>query len=74
VKSTEREQYPGLRGLVPAEGALARVHPRKWEEANDPRRQNLRAVLRALPHSLSGAIGRRLRRLTHRPPAATGSL
>ena len=54
--------YPALSSLTPAVGPLSRVHPRRWLEANDPRRQPLRPVLRALPHSLSKAVGLRIRR------------
>lgn len=39
---------------------FARVHPRKWEEANDPCRQPLKVVLRALPTSFAKAVGCRL--------------
>ncbi len=54
--------YPALSSLTPAAGSLSRVHPRRWIEANDPRRQPLRPVLRALPRSLSKAVGLRIRR------------
>ncbi|MGP0085675.1 MAG: methyltransferase domain-containing protein [Steroidobacteraceae bacterium] len=54
--------YPALSSLQPAAGPLSRVHPRRWIEANDPRRQPLRPVLRALPHSLSKAVAMRIRR------------
>ncbi len=54
--------YSALSSLTPAAGPLSRVHPRRWIEANDPRRQPLRPVLRALPHSLSKAVGLRIRR------------
>lgn len=40
--------------------SLDRVHPERWMEANDPRRQTLKHVLAALPHALRAAIGRRL--------------
>jgi len=46
----------------PDDPRLCRVHPAKWEEANDPRRQPLKNVLRALPHAIGAAARRRLRR------------
>jgi SAM-dependent methyltransferase len=54
--------YPMLANSVPAAGMLARVHPRRWLEANDPRRQPLRPLVRALPHSLCKALGLRVQR------------
>jgi SAM-dependent methyltransferase len=54
--------YPVLEKLTPAAGALSRVHPRRWLEANDPRRQHLRPLVQALPHSLSNAVSLRIRR------------
>ncbi len=39
------------------------VHPLKWLEANDPHRQPLRHLLRALPYSLCNAAGLRLRKI-----------
>ncbi|MEZ5500738.1 MAG: methyltransferase domain-containing protein [Steroidobacteraceae bacterium] len=55
-------KLPGLADHRPANGPLSRVHPRRWLEANDPRRQRLPYVLRALPHSIGRATGTRLRR------------
>jgi hypothetical protein len=54
--------YAALRGLTTAAGGVARVHPRRWHEANDPRRQHLRPLIQALPHSLSNAVAIRIRR------------
>jgi SAM-dependent methyltransferase len=54
--------YPALSSLTPTAHPLSCVHPRRWLEANDPRRQRLRPIVRALPHSLSNAIGLRIRR------------
>jgi SAM-dependent methyltransferase len=56
-------EYAALTPLTPAVGALARVHPRRWLEASDPRRQHLRPLIKALPHSLSNAVGIRIRKL-----------
>jgi hypothetical protein len=56
------DNYPFLADLRPAVQGLARVHPRRWLEANDPRRQHLRPLVQALPHSLSNAVGMRIRR------------
>jgi hypothetical protein len=39
-----------------------RVHPRRWLEANDPRRQRLPPLVQALPHSISNAVKLRVRR------------
>jgi SAM-dependent methyltransferase len=55
-------RYPTLQSLSPAEGALARVHPRRWLQAHDPRRQRLPPLIRALPHSVSNAMKLRIRR------------
>jgi SAM-dependent methyltransferase len=54
--------YSVLAKLTPAAGGLSRVHPRRWLEANDPRRQHLRPLVQALPHSLSNAVALRIRR------------
>jgi len=54
--------YPVLSSMPPASGALARVHPRRWLEANDPRRQRLPPLVQALPHSISNAVKLRVRR------------
>jgi len=54
--------YPALASLQPASGALARVHPRRWLEANDPRRQRLPPLVQALPHAISNAVKLRVRR------------
>lgn len=40
--------------------ALAKVHPLKWAEANDPRRLPLRLLLQALPFAAAGTLRRRL--------------
>ena len=42
--------------------ALDRVHPVRWLQAHDPRRQPLKDVLAALPHSVVAAARRRLQR------------
>lgn len=57
--------HPALAPFVvdPADPTLDRVHPRKWAEANDPRRRPLRDVLAALPHATWNAAARRLGRL-----------
>jgi SAM-dependent methyltransferase len=54
--------YPALHSIAPASGALARVHPRRWLEANDPRRQRLPPLVQALPYSISNAVKLRVRR------------
>jgi len=56
--------HPALQGAVadPAAPTFDRVHPRKWDEANDPARTSLRFALAALPHALRSAIVRRLGR------------
>jgi hypothetical protein len=51
-----------LAAMQPASGALARVHPRRWLEANDPRRQRLPPLIQAIPHSISNAVKLRVRR------------
>ena len=62
VRRDRLAELPGLRRYTvdPEDPALDRVHPRKWLEAHDPRRQPLRRVLRALPHAVRAAVGRRL--------------
>lgn len=62
VKRERVADYPALLSMTSVTAALARVHPRRWEEANDPRRQHLGPVLNALPHSLSNAVTLRVRR------------
>jgi hypothetical protein len=62
--SRERlDDYPLLRSEHEKSPAFPRalVHPRKWTEANDPRRQPLRPLLRALPYSLCNAAVLRIR-------------
>jgi SAM-dependent methyltransferase len=54
--------YPALSNLQPATEPLARIHPRRWLEANDPTRQRLPPLLRALPHSISRAVRLRMKR------------
>jgi hypothetical protein len=62
VKHDRANDYSALRSLMPAAGALSRVHPRRWLQANDPRRQRLPPLIRALPYSVSNAVGLRIRR------------
>jgi SAM-dependent methyltransferase len=62
VRRENLRDYPAFSSLIPAGGALSRVHPSRWLEAHDPRRQPLRPLIRALPHSLSKAVGLRIRR------------
>jgi len=62
VDRSKIDNYPALKSQSVAAGSLSRVHPRRWLEANDPRRQLLRPVVRALPHSLSNAVALRIRR------------
>jgi SAM-dependent methyltransferase len=62
VRSGAIEHYPAIKALTPASGPLARIHPRRWLEAHDPKRQRLPPLLRALPHSLSNAVKVRARR------------
>lgn len=62
VKEDRIDEYPALAPFVtePDDPELNRVHPRKWMEAHDPRRQPLRRVLAALPHAVRNAAARRL--------------
>lgn len=64
VNRHQLEKVPELRDhvVVAASGTLSKVHPIKWHEANDLRSLSLAKVLRALPHSVSKAARRRLRR------------
>ena len=64
VREDRLADHPALAEFVadPADPALDRVHPRKWAEAHDPRRQPLADVLAALPHAVRNAAARRLRR------------
>ena len=56
-------ETPSLQPYTVSHGdaSLDRVHPRKWLEANDPRRQPLASVLSALPHAVRSAVAHRLR-------------
>ena len=63
VRKDRVASYPALGGLSETQEPLAMVHPRRWLEANDPKRQRLPPLLHALPHSLSNAVKRRVRRL-----------
>jgi SAM-dependent methyltransferase len=65
VNRDRLDDYPLLRREYDKNPAFPRplVHPRKWMEANDPRRQPLRPLLRALPYSLCNAAGLRLRKI-----------
>ena len=62
VKEDCLADFPALAEYVvaPDDPALDRVHPRKWMEAHDPRKQPLRDVLGALPHALRNAVARRI--------------
>lgn len=62
VKRDRLSEYPVLASSQPATVALARVHPRRWLEANDPRRQRLPPLVHALPYSISNAVKLRLKR------------
>jgi SAM-dependent methyltransferase len=62
VKRDRANDYSALRSLTPATGAVSRVHPRRWLQANDPRRQRLPPLIRALPYSFSNAVSLRIRR------------
>lgn len=66
VRQDRFQDFPELAPYVVAasDATLAKVHPRKWAEANDPRRQPLKRVLAALPHALRNAATRRLGRKT----------
>jgi SAM-dependent methyltransferase len=66
VRADAVESYAGLRGLRPCDGPLARVHPRRWLQAHDPRRQRVPPLLRALPFALSRAVSLRAGRLARR--------
>lgn len=58
------QDYPLLRREYEKNPAPPRpvVHPRKWMETNDPHRQPLRPLLRALPFSVLRAVSLRLGR------------
>lgn len=60
VKRSAIADYLALNAHQPATGPLARIHPRRWLEANDAKRQRLPPLLRALPYSVSNAIKRRI--------------
>jgi SAM-dependent methyltransferase len=62
VHKQKKAEIPRLAALTPADGPLARVHPRKWEEANDPKRQHLKKLASALPYSVSNAVRNRFKR------------
>ncbi len=44
--------------VVPADGALARIHPRKWLEATDHRHRALGDVVRSLPWAVRNTLAR----------------
>lgn len=62
VEEGRLEDYPALVPYVtdPGTPGFDRVHPKRWLEAHDPRRQPLRLVLAALPHALRRSLGRRV--------------
>jgi hypothetical protein len=66
VNRDRLDDYPLLRQEYERNPSSPRplVHPRKWLEANDPHRQPLRPLLRALPYSLINAAGLRLRKIS----------
>jgi len=61
VQRDQFHRFSDLASRKPVAKGLSRIHPRKWLEANDPRRQTLRSVLRAFPYALVKAIRLRLR-------------
>ncbi len=62
VDADQLDRYPKLAAAHTdaRPEALARVHPRKWIEVHDPKRQLLRPLLKALPHAVKNALLRRL--------------
>lgn len=65
VRRSRLPGYPRLAAAVERTDPqrLSLVHPRLYERNSDPRRLSLGTVVRALPHSVAGALLRRLRRL-----------
>ena len=69
VDRSRLSRYPRLAAeqAAPSRGApYARVHPRAWLNATDPRQADLRRVLAGLPFALRRAVSLRFRRLTGR--------
>jgi SAM-dependent methyltransferase len=64
VAADRLQAQPALqRFVVPAGGGpLAKVHPRRWLEANDPRNLGLRRILAALPFAVANAVAVRIGR------------
>jgi SAM-dependent methyltransferase len=58
VRNDHLSRFPKLAGQVVQhdDRSLARIHPAKWLEANNPRRQLLRKILPAVPYAVKNAI------------------
>lgn len=66
VHHSRQSKYGCLEQEKRAEPPYARIHPRRWLEANDPKQQVLRPLLRAFPYAAAKAATRRLRRFAGR--------
>jgi hypothetical protein len=66
--SREQVERLGLQAFVasPTDANLAKVHPRKWEEANDPCHLHLKHALRGLPFAIRNMVTFRLAQLLGR--------
>jgi len=59
VETSALAERPALqRFVVPPDGGLARIHPRKWLEATDHRHRALRDVARSLPWAVRNTLAR----------------
>lgn len=68
VEQEKIEEYPefGKCSLPSDHWSLQTVHPRKWNEANDPRRATFRHASAAFYHSFPAAVKRRALRILNR--------
>lgn len=62
VREDRLADYPTLAQyrVSPDDSALDRVHPSRWVEAHNPKRQTLKSIAAALPHAIGAAARRRL--------------
>jgi hypothetical protein len=61
IKDSVLENRQNLKPYITAaeDGRLAMIHPVKWLESNNPRRQSLKRLLTALPFAVGNTISTR---------------
>ncbi len=63
IETSALAERPALQQfVVPPDGGLARIHPRKWLEATDHRHRALRDIARSLPWAVKNTLARLLGR------------